>query len=249
MIDVIGGISLAVLAVVLVGTIVFSATSDSSRRWRYSLIAALWFFTIATLGALGVFAGSFRRGLPLVAAALLIPVITGTWMLVRSSAARAAAFRVPLGTLVAVNAGRLLGVFFLILFAAGRLPRTFALTAGWGDILVAAAALPVAWMIHRRATGWWSATAIWNTIGFLDLITAVSLGIGSAANSPLQFIFETPGSSAITTLPWVMVPAFLVPIYLVLHITVFTRLAAAARLPEDAGRRAPPAAPREIPAL
>jgi hypothetical protein len=40
----------------------------------------------------------------------------------------------PLAVLVAIHAGRVLGVFFLLLLAAGRLPPTFAMVAGWGDL-------------------------------------------------------------------------------------------------------------------
>jgi hypothetical protein len=39
--------------------------------------------------------------------------------------------------IVAVHVGRLLGGFFLVLYAEGRLPATFALSAGWGDITIA----------------------------------------------------------------------------------------------------------------
>jgi hypothetical protein len=127
--------------------------------------------------------------------------------------------------MVAVQAGRLLGAFFLLLHADGRLPWTFAAGAGWGDITIAALAVPLAWAVHRRTAGWWTATLIWNALGFLDLVGAVTLGIGSAPGSPLQFLNEHPDSGTMGTLPWLLVPGFLVPIYLLLHLAVFARLA------------------------
>jgi hypothetical protein len=56
---------------------------------------------------------------------------------------------VPLWLLVGVHTVRLLGVSFIILFAAGRLPAPFAPVAGWGDIFVGATAIPVAWLVYR----------------------------------------------------------------------------------------------------
>jgi hypothetical protein len=53
------------------------------------------------------------------------------------------ALHTPLPALVGIHAARVFGVFFVLLFEAGRLPPTFALTAGWGDIAVAVAALPL----------------------------------------------------------------------------------------------------------
>jgi hypothetical protein len=93
------------------------------------------------------------------------------------------------------------GVFTHVGPATGRLPPTFALTAGWGDIFVAATALPLAWAIHRRAAGWRPLALAWNAVAALDLVVAVSLGIGSAPDSPVRFIFESPDSGAATTLP------------------------------------------------
>ena len=56
---------------------------------------------------------------------------------------------IPLPALVAVNAIRILGVIFVMLHAAGKLPAPFAPSAGWGDIFVGVTALPVAWAMLR----------------------------------------------------------------------------------------------------
>lgn len=134
---------------------------------------------------------------------------------------------------MAVHVGRLLGIFFLMLHAARRLPPTFALTAGWGDVLVALAALPVAWSVHRRLAGWRPLVLAWNGVGFLDLVTAVILGVGSAPDSPLRFLYETPAIDVMGTLPWLLVPTFLVPLYLLTHLAVFARLAALRHAPAE----------------
>jgi hypothetical protein len=113
----------------------------------------------------------------------------------------------------------------LLLFADGRLPATFANVAGWGDIGVGVLAVPLAIAIHRRVGAWRPLTLAWNVLGFVDLLTAVTLGVGSAADSPLRFIFESPDSGAIGSLPWTLIPAVLVPLYLLTHIAIFARFA------------------------
>src|SRR5262249_8279860 len=180
-------------------------------RTRLAVLIGGWFLVVAVLARAGAFSAG---GVPIaVGIALLVPVIAGSIV-----AARTHAYGIPLPTLVAVNAGRVLGVLFLALFSAGRLPYTFAHSAGWGAIITGVAAIRVAWAAQRRVTGWRWMTAIWNLFGFADLVTAVTLGVGSSSGSPLRFIYETPGSDAIRTLPWVLIPAFFVPLYMILHI-------------------------------
>ena len=116
----------------------------------------------------------------------------------------------------------------------GRLPATFARGAGWGDIAVALLAVPVAWMAARSAPYWRPVTLVCNIVGFVDLITAVTLGVGSTAGSPIQFIVEDAVPGTIATLPWALIPTFLVPIYLLAHLALFARLAVWQRVPRPA---------------
>jgi hypothetical protein len=62
-------------------------------------------------------------------------------------------------------------------------------------------------------------------IGVADLLIAVTLGVGSAADSPFRFIYEPVESGGtMAALPWTLIPAFLVPLYLLIHIAIFARL-------------------------
>ena len=109
-------------------------------------------------------------------------------------------------------------------------------------------ALPVAWAIQRRVAGWRWITGAWNVLGMADLLAAVTLGVGSAPGSMVRFIYEAPGSGAIVTFPWVLVPAFFVPLYLLAHIGIFAVLAASARDPEHDERLVSGQAVRQLPA-
>jgi hypothetical protein len=65
---------------------------------------------------------------------------------------------------------------------------------------------------------------IWNVIGLVDLIAAIGLGVTSSPG-PLRLIFAEPSSAIMATLPWLLIPGFLVPLLFALHIGIFVRLA------------------------
>jgi len=224
MLDVLGAMTLTALAVLGVSALIVAGARDGAGRARLALFAAAWFVTIASLAVAGTFARPAGAGILAIGAAVAVPILAGLIAFAISRSVRSFALGVPLAVLVGVHAGRLLGGFFLALHAAGRLPATFALTAGWGDILVGAAAGPLAWAIHCRTPGWRPLALAWNALAMADLVTAVSLGVGSS-DSPLRFIFESPSSGAIGTLPWAMIPGFLVPLFMLTHLAIFAQIA------------------------
>jgi hypothetical protein len=223
MIDIIGASSLTALFAVCSVALIGVFPVGPSVRSKFAVAAGVWFTVIALLGAAGVFSTA-RGGTLAIGAAVATPVLLLSFAARHSPVLRRLALGTPLAVLVGIHAGRLLGVFFLLLLDAGRLPPTFARTAGWGDIAVALAALPIAWAIHAGVRGWPVLTLAWNLIAFVDLVIAVTLGVGSAPNSPLRFIFEGENRGAIADLPWVMIPGVLVPLYLLTHLAIFAQL-------------------------
>lgn len=159
-------------------------------------------------------------GGPLVLAA----VAFGTWKPLREAVAA-----IPLADLVGVQVFRLLGFIFLLRMLEGVLPPLFALPAGIGDMLTGAAALPLALAIRENASGAPRSAVIWNLFGILDLIVALSIGFLSST-TPLQIFHVTPTTDAITLVPTIMVPAFGVPLFLIVHAITLTRLVSARRL-------------------
>jgi hypothetical protein len=233
MLDILGGIALTAGMMLCVGTLALAGAGEGSWRARFAAIGVAWFAIVTALAAAGVFSRAGRFGILPLGAAIVVPIVAAQMVLARSRQARYFASGIPLPVLVAVHVGRLIGGFFLALYAAGRLPETFAMSAGYGDIFVGITALPLAWAIQRRVRGWQAMTLAWNAVAAFDLISAVSLGVGSAANSPLRFIFETPDSRTVGTLPWALIPGVAVPLYMITHIAIFTRLAEHAREEED----------------
>jgi hypothetical protein len=220
-----------VIAVVLTASAAAAAATlaaalPASGALRIGAAAALsaWFFAVVAIGASGL-AGPEALGTPAVGAAVLLPVLAVTILVAVRPSVRALLLAIPLPVLVGVNAVRVLGVFFLLLYAAGRLPAPFAPIAGWGDIAVGLAALPVALIAARRTAGWLPIVFGWNLLGLADLVVAIGLGVTSAPDSPMRLFGEGPGSQAMSVLPMFLVPGFLVPLLTLTHIAVFVRLA------------------------
>ncbi len=137
---------------------------------------------------------------------------------------RSALMSIPMHVLIGLNAMRVLGVLFLLLAAVGRLSGPFPFSAGFGDIITGALAVPLV-LMAARSTAPFAATTIWNLFGTLDLFAAVGLGITSAAGSPLQLIHAGVGSEAMQLLPFCLVPTVLVPFYLITHAIIAAQLA------------------------
>src|ERR1700684_1525797 len=65
----------------------------------------------------------------------------------------------------------------------------------------------------------------WSVIGIADLVNAIALGALSAPG-PLQTFAGPPTSAIMTTLPWLIVPGFLVPSLIFIHVVIVYRLLA-----------------------
>jgi hypothetical protein len=133
--------------------------------------------------------------------------------------------------LISLNAMRIFpGGFMVLLALQGRLSGPFPQFAGWGDIIVGLAAIPLTVAAASNLGGNRGNLLAWNILGMLDLVTAVSLGVASAPGSPLQIFGETIGSNAMWSLPWSNIPTLLVPFYLITHGIIFVKLARTSRV-------------------
>jgi hypothetical protein len=82
----------------------------------------------------------------------------------------------------------------------------------------------VAWALASRGASVRWLVLVWNSVGLLDLLDAAALGMTSAPGSPLQLFFDAPGSAIMATLPWAIIPVFLVPQLIVGHLAIYRRL-------------------------
>ena len=138
-----------------------------------------WLAAAITLGAMGVYHVN-ASDVPTIQYGILLPILIGALMIWRSETTKRIIAAVPQQWLVSVQLYRALGVIFLILYAAGKLPGQFAWPAGVGDIAIGLLA-PVVGLAYaqapRKAAG---LVAAWNVLGILDLIVAVGTGFMTA---------------------------------------------------------------------
>src|SRR5258708_6548562 len=64
---------------------------------------------------------------------------------------------------------------------------------------------------------------IWNSLGLAELVIAVSLGALSAPGA-IRVFFDDPSSALIASIPWILIPCFLVPSLSFVHLVVFYRM-------------------------
>jgi hypothetical protein len=215
---------------VVIATLSVAMGRNTGQSVRLSILLAAWFGAVAMLALSQMLAPSGASVLrPLgLGLTVLVPVVAFGAVLIGSPSWQTALLSMPLAALIGVNTLRMLGAFFLILHGAGRLPAPFAPTAGWGDILVGASAPFIVWLARSKAPASRVPILLWNAFGLADLIVAVSLGATSAPG-PLRIFHGEPGTALMTQLPWLLVPGFLVPLFLLTHLAVFYRFAHHAR--------------------
>ena len=221
--DLIGSIELTASAAIVIAALSIGFGSNPLTHIRIAVWLGIWFIIVVILAATRALYYEHGLGAPGLGLAVALPIAVLCLIVARVQSLRENFHRVPLWLLVGVHTVRLLGVSFIIFFAAGRLPAPFAPVAGWGDIFVGATAIPVAWLVYRRTVNARAILWIWNVIGIADLIAAVGLGATSSPG-PARLIFAEPSSAIMTTLPWLLIPGFLVPLLTTVHIAVFIRL-------------------------
>ena len=229
-IDRIGSVELTASAAIMIAALSIGFGSSAAARPRIAAWLTTWFVVVVILAAARALYYEHGLGTPGLGLAVALPIAVLCATVARVQSLRESFHRVPLWLLVGVHMVRVLGINFVVLYAAHRLPAPFAPVAGWGDIFVGATAAPVAWLAYRQITSARAIVWIWNLIGIADLIAAVGLGVTSSPG-PARLIFTEPSSAIMTTLPWLLIPGFLVPLLFVIHIGIFVRLVKDRRSP------------------
>ena len=226
MLDVIGALVLGAICAADLAVLIGTAAIRATAKWVAFTIAGTWVALLVAIAAAGDFAPAAGVKFPTPIIPFVILVVGGLLAWRAWPSFRDALLSVPLVSLVGIHTVRIAGVFFLVLHAQGRLASPFAASAGWGDIIAGAGAIPLVALIAWKGTAPRWLLSVWNAVGALDLITAVSLGALSADGTPFRVFTEAPGTAAMGTLPWVMIPAFLVPLFLMTHLVIAVRLRA-----------------------
>lgn len=156
--------------------------------------------------------------------AVVPPALVIAWYR-RSPALRAVLAAVPTSALVGIQLYRLIGAVFLVLLAQGIVPAHFALPAGWGDVAVGLSAPLVGYALARRVRRARALGTAWNAFGLVDLAVAVGTGTGVLVPLLAPELGRVPPSGVMGVFPMILVPAFAVPVSVLLHLLALARLA------------------------
>jgi hypothetical protein len=210
--------ALGVFAAILVPLALRVASPRRHRDLSLPLSAAtfmaIWFAAAAALATAGAFQTAVG-GVPTIAFALVTPLALGlgaVWLI--EPVGRAFAMRDLAPLLIAMQSYRMFGLGFIVLMAIGQLPAIFAIPAGLGDLAIGLTAFGAASAARR---GQLSRAVWWNALGLVDLGLALTLGVGTGP-SQLGFIPAMPRSTLFSLAPFAVVPSFIVPLDITLHL-------------------------------
>ena len=230
---------------VLAATLVPLALLASSRH-RTDLVLplgtaafmAVWYAVAATLAADGALQTTLG-GVPTIVFALAVPIalaLGAVWLIGPVRQAFGLTEIQPL--LITMQSYRVAGLGFFALMVLGQIPAIFAIPAGLGDLVIGLTAFSAA---SAAREGHVSRALWWNLLGLVDLAVALTLGVGSGP-SRFGFIPTTPRSTLFALAPFAVVPSFIVPLDIVLHLLSMRGLLARLRQPAASQTLAQPAA-------
>lgn len=227
LLNVLGG-TVAVVAAILFGL----SNALKRAQWPISerkqavrgvaVVLLSWLVATLSLAWLEFYRGApFRT--PTIQYGLLIPIIAGVVLYRVSRTLRRVVEAVPQQWLVSVQVYRVVGAIFLVLYATGRMPGLFAWPAGVGDVTVGLLAPVIGFVYARRSRSAAGLVRAWNLLGIADLIVAVATEVLTAPSRLQMFALGAP-NQLISAFPLVMVPVFLVPLSILLHLASLKKL-------------------------
>src|SRR5579859_6963600 len=136
----------------------------------------------------------------------------------------------------AIQAWRWAGFGFLTLYAHGILPGLFAFPAGLGDMAIG---ITAPWIVLRliRQPSFAASRQymIWNILGIVDFVVAVSMGtLCSGFFHGIAGLMGNVTTGPMAQLPLVLIPAYMVPFFIMLHFTALFQARQLARARKSA---------------
>ncbi|UPK34860.1 MFS transporter [Bradyrhizobium sp. 186] len=182
----------------------------------------LWAAVAWTAAINGVFRTDVSP-LPLLPAAILLPVIVGGPLLLLSKRVGQLLDAMPMTWLIALQLYRVFGSQWLAYWLRVMMPGLWALPAGTGDVLTGLFAVPAAIALATGTAEGRKAAMLWNIFGLADFAVAITLGM-IMSPGPFQLIIPEGPGMAIDTFPNVLTPAFVVPSSILLHMLSLRQL-------------------------
>ena len=187
-----------------------------TTAWTLSVVLGAWFAVACGLAGADWFTAQLGQPPLALLAAVVVPVIVFAAIYAFSARFRTFVRAGDPEWLTILQSWRILGGVFLVLLSFGLLPAVFALPAGFGDVAIGLTAPFIARAFANRGPRQASRLfVIWQLLGILDLVVALSIGTLSATLAS-----GAPGeisTAPMATLPLLLIPVYLVPLFLMLH--------------------------------
>lgn len=205
------------------------AISTAQVRACTVLLAVLcaWIIASSTLAVSGAYLDDRAlRALPLLCG-FLVPVgivAASLWFSpVLRSGVLAIIESLPLSWLIGTQAIRVTAIGTIVKYLDGELPGHFILPVGVPDFAVGLTALPMAWWASRNLERAKSSLIVWNLFGASIFLSAGIL-MHVSMPGPVQFFTSGPTTHTLFEFPLALVPTFLVPCFVGLHLACIWRL-------------------------
>jgi hypothetical protein len=184
-----------------------------------------WFIYAGLLGYVGVLKNTSIR--PPGIAFLLVPVLLFLMfflvMIVRSSSSASLTLAIPLWILLATQTFRIgVELFLHQLWIDGLVPKMLTFEGANVDIYIGISAALIAWLASRGRLGMKVAFA-WNILGLLALTNVVVRAVLTAPG-PFKLIHTEVPDRMMSTVPFLFIPGFFVPLAVVLHVLAIRAL-------------------------
>jgi len=198
-----------------------SGSGNSFMRSVVFAALALWLGVVIILGSQQVFVGSADSPPLPIFLGLAIPLAVFFAAYFGWSAFRTFILNADLRFVTAIQAWRWGGLGFISLYANHVLPWLFAFPAGLGDMAIGVTAPWILLELVRRPSFAGSQRYVrWNILGLVDFAVAVSTATLCSGLFPgITRLVGNITTSPMTHLPLVLVPAYMVPFFAMLHFT------------------------------
>lgn len=182
---------------------------------------ALWLGLVYFLGSQGAFVGSAGSPQWRIFLGIAIPLAVFFAAYFGWSAFRNLILAADLRFVAAMQAWRWAGQHFLFLHAHGVLPGLFAYPAGLGDMAIG---ITAPWIVLKLLRDPSFATSrrfvIWNILGIIDFVVATSMAVLCSGLFPgINALIGNVTSRPMAELPLVLTPVYIVPVFIMLHVT------------------------------
>ncbi len=198
-----------------------------------------WFAAAYVIGAERLLANEAGAFMAPIALTATIPVAAFLAIYALSSGFRGFILSQDIRALTMLQHWRVIGFVFLPLYFFAVLPGVFAWPAGLGDVAIGLAA---AFVIARlgRDPAWATSAGLvrFHLLGLLDFAVAIATA-GLAAGAFPALIADGVTSAPLDVWPLNLFPSFIVPIFIILHLSVLLKVRHLRRVARPAGARQP----------